>query len=591
MRRNVNNNFLWANTFINQLAALGVRYACISPGSRSTPLTYSIATNKKIKSFINIDERSSAFFALGLAKASATPVIIVTTSGTAAAEVYPAVIEAYQQRTPLIICTADRPPELLGTGANQTINQYNLYRNHIRWFRDAGLPNVKEHSLRYLQKVAVKAFRISLKTDKGPVHINFPFKKPLEPFSHTEEVNSKIINLKPISNKTNGHRENADRAELKKVKRIAEKIINLERGIIIVGPGDFNKDLFKKIFTLSSITKYPVIADGTSHLRFITSRVQSNVISFYHSFISSGNFCKKYNAELILHFGQTPTSSNLLEYLAGCNAERFQVNEFGDLHDPSKKTGIILNASGEIIAQNLVVLLSKKNFHRNKTSWLEAFKSADSIAGRTASGILNKGAVLTEPQIVSGLIKYLPAKSHLFLGNSMPIRDFDSFSGTAGKTCYLYFNRGASGIDGVVSTAAGVSAINQRVFLLVGDLSFLHDLNSLIISKNNFLPLTVILINNNGGGIFRTLPVSGLKKLQRDFFITPHNLSIAEIVKAFGIRYRRIKNKEDMKIALTMPKPKLPEVLEIQTNADQSVKFRKQLFNKIKTEVEKFFTG
>ena len=197
MKIKVNRNNLWARIFIDQLAALGVQYACISPGSRSTPLTFTLSKNRKIKSFVHIDERSSAFFALGLAKATGKPVIIVTTSGTAVAELYPAIIEAYQQRVPLIICTADRPSELIGTGANQTINQHNIFKNHIRWFRDLGLPSISETGLYHLQKIAIKAYQISLIEDRGPVHLNFPFRKPLEPFSYTDDVNKSILKIKP----------------------------------------------------------------------------------------------------------------------------------------------------------------------------------------------------------------------------------------------------------------------------------------------------------------------------------------------------------------------------------------------------------
>jgi len=189
----VNRNNFWTEVFVKQLNSAGVKYACISPGSRSTPLTFSFAKNKKIKCFVNIDERSSAFFALGLAKASKTPVAVVTTSGTAAAELYPAIIEAYQQRVPLIICTADRPPELLNTGANQTINQHNLYKNHIRWFKNVGLPSLKRLKLRRLQQTAFRDVEFSTLKDKGPVHLNFPFRKPLEPFTFTDEVDSLLV--------------------------------------------------------------------------------------------------------------------------------------------------------------------------------------------------------------------------------------------------------------------------------------------------------------------------------------------------------------------------------------------------------------
>ncbi len=189
----INRNILWARSFVNELAVLGVKYVSISPGSRNTPLTIAFANNKAIKSFIHIDERCSGFFALGLAKASNSPVAVVCTSGTATVELYPSIVEAYQQRVPLIICTADRPPELLNMGANQTINQNNIYRNHIRWFYNAGLPDPDMKSIRNIKLAANNAVFYSTIKSRGPVHLNFPFKKPFEPDSFTDEIDQKLL--------------------------------------------------------------------------------------------------------------------------------------------------------------------------------------------------------------------------------------------------------------------------------------------------------------------------------------------------------------------------------------------------------------
>ena len=193
MQIKINRNFIWSNIIVDQLAECGVKYACISPGSRSTPITYSVSLNKKIKSFVHVDERVSGFFALGLAKKSNSPVMIITTSGTATAELYPAIIEAYQNRVPLIICTADRPSYLRNTGTNQTINQENIYKNHIRFFYDTGLPKLDSTSIKKLKSTVLKAFSISDKTDRGPVHLNLPFEKPLEPDSYTDSIEENIL--------------------------------------------------------------------------------------------------------------------------------------------------------------------------------------------------------------------------------------------------------------------------------------------------------------------------------------------------------------------------------------------------------------
>ena len=589
MKTKVNRNFIWANTFVSQLAALGVKYACISPGSRSTPLTYSLAINKKIKCFVNIDERSSAFFALGLAKASNIPVVIVTTSGTATAELYPAIIEAYQQRTPLIICTADRPPELIGTGANQTINQYNLYRNHIRWFRDVGLPSAKEHSLRYLQRVAFKSYKIS-SSDKGPVHINFPLKKPLEPFSFDDEADEKLFSLKPL-------RElKKDFSKIKiekdrKVNRVAELMMHFEKGLIVAGPMEYNAEAAKNIKDLASVIKYPILADGVSHLRFKVSKSEKNLITNYHSFLSSNKFCKKYKPDFILHFGGTPTSANLINYLADCNAERFQVNEYGDLNDPSRKTKMILNYPASPFTEAINDLLSKEKFERKQSKWIEAFTKADIISENVKSNLFKLNKKLNEPQTIRELVKTLSSKTNLFVGNSLPIRDFDCFSGTSSKSFNIYFNRGASGIDGIVSTALGVASIKKPTILLIGDLSFLHDLNSLLIAKKNKIPLMIVVINNNGGGIFQTLPISKKKKLLKEYFVSPQNLKLNDIVKAFGVKYKLIKNKNQLKMAVNNLELNSPIVLEIKTNANESAKMRKKIFSDVKAEIDKQLTG
>jgi 2-succinyl-5-enolpyruvyl-6-hydroxy-3-cyclohexene-1-carboxylate synthase len=589
MKIKVNSNFTWADTFVKQLTSLGVKYACISPGSRSTPLTYSLAVNKNIKCFVNIDERSSAFFALGLAKVIGIPTIIVTTSGTATAEVYPAIVEAYQQRIPLLICTADRPAVLVGTGANQTINQYNLYRNHIRWFRDVGLPSAKENSLHYLQKVAFKAFKISI-VDKGPVHINFPFAKPLEPFSYDNMIDEELLKIKPLCN-AKKETLNGKLVKDRRIHKIAEIIMQYEKGLIIAGPMEYDEKAIKIIKVLSEISKYPILADGVSHFRLKVSKSAKNIISNYHSFLSSSTFCKKYKPGFILHFGGTPTSTNLLNYLADCDAERYQVNEFGDLNDPSRNTKLILNYPAVLYAETLVDLLDKGNFSRKKSNWFASFAKAEKISEKVSSDFLAGNKKLSEPKIIFELIKLLQSKTNLFIGNSLPIRDFDYFSGTSSKLFYLFFNRGASGIDGIVSTALGIAAIKKPTVLIAGDLSILHDLNSLIVAKKNNIPLIIIVINNNGGGIFQTLPISEKKKLLKEYFITPHNLNIAKVVEAFGIKYKSIKNINELKNALNNLKIKAPTILEIQTNANESAKLRKKIFKEVKTEIDKQLTG
>ena len=245
MQIKINRNYIWSNILVDQLAECGVKYACISPGSRSTPLTYSISQNIKIKTFVQVDERSSGFFALGLAKKSNSPVIVITTSGTATAELYPAIIEAYQSRVPLIVCTADRPSYLRNTGANQTINQDNIYKNHIRFFYDTGLPDLTLKSIKKFKGLLIKAFDIANRTDKGPVHFNLPFEKPLEPDSFTDTIEEKLLLetlAEEYSVKNKCKTNNQTRVN---INALVSALRKSDFGLITIGAGNFDQSFFR----------------------------------------------------------------------------------------------------------------------------------------------------------------------------------------------------------------------------------------------------------------------------------------------------------------------------------------------------------
>ncbi|MGB5289713.1 MAG: 2-succinyl-5-enolpyruvyl-6-hydroxy-3-cyclohexene-1-carboxylic-acid synthase [Ignavibacteriaceae bacterium] len=591
MKIKVNRNNLWTRIFIDQLAALGVQNACISPGSRSTPLAYILSRNKKIRSFVHFDERSSAFFALGLAKVTGKPVLVVTTSGTAVAELYPAIIEAYQQRTPLIICTADRPAELIGTGANQTINQHNIFKNHIRWFRDLGLPSISDVGFHYLQKIAIKAYRISLAEDKGPVHLNFPFSKPLEPFSFTDKVGKKIVRFK--SQKLTKQNFLPPFSRLDKnnhFKKVVKDIIDSEKGIIIVGPMEYDVQLPKKIKELSTFLKYPVFADGISQLRFNVTKNEQLIISNFNSILTSTKFISKQNTDIILQFGRTPTSSTLETFLEETNANRYLVDTYGDNHDPARNAKSIFTIEPKLFCQVLLSHLKEENFKRNKSSWLKHFIQAEELSERIKTKIIDHGKFPNEPSIIHEVIKLIPTGSNLVIGNSLPVRDLDNFSNKTLKRIKIYFNRGASGIDGITSTALGIASKKKQTFLITGDLSFLHDLNALAIASNNSIPITMIVINNNGGGIFESLPIANKVKHFEKFFIAPHNLELGDIVKSFGINHQLIKTRRGLQRQLKNSLNKnLPSVLEIKTDAVKSVELRKKIFNDVKKNLEKEF--
>jgi 2-succinyl-5-enolpyruvyl-6-hydroxy-3-cyclohexene-1-carboxylate synthase len=592
MKIKVNRNILWAKIFIDQLAALGVKYACISPGFRSTPLTYVLSKNRKIKSFINIDERSSAFFALGLARATKQPVMIVTTSGTAVAELYPAIIEAYQQRTPLIICTADRPPELIGTGANQTINQHNIFKNHIRWFRDLGLPSISETGFHHLQKIAIEAYRISLFEDKNPVHLNFPFRKPLEPSAFTDEVNSSIVKIRSLKySKHKSSEINNSYHTDKLIRRVTEEIINTPKGIILVGPMDNEPEVIRAIKKLSALINYPVFADGLSQMRFGAGKKDIDIISNFNSILKSENFVREHEPDVIIQFGRTPTSSVLESFLKETNANRYLINKYGDKFDPARNAKAILSFEPAAFCDQLISSINAKKFSKKNSDWMRDFNKAEVISESIKNRIIGNAKFPNEPVIITEILNRIPAGSNIFIGNSLPVRELDNFVSSTSKQLTIHFNRGASGIDGITSTALGISSAKKPTVLITGDLSFLHDLNALAIAVKYSIPLSIFVINNNGGGIFETLPIADKSERFKEYFITPHNLNFSEITEAFGIDYKLIRQKSNLQTFLkNISNRKTPIVFEVKTNAVKSVELRNKYFNDVRKKLNKEFS-
>jgi 2-succinyl-5-enolpyruvyl-6-hydroxy-3-cyclohexene-1-carboxylate synthase len=582
MKLSVNRNIVWCDLFVNRLSQLGVRYASISPGSRSTSLTLAFASNKLINLFPIVDERSSAFFALGLAKKTNTPVAIVTTSGTAVAELYPAIIEAYYQRVPLIICTADRPHLLRNRGANQTINQRNIYKNHIRYFVDAGLPDINKLST--VKKIAEDAVRYSCLADKGPVHINFPFEKPFEPKSYTdimevEDIEKTFVNssfeLAPINRSKINY------------KSIAKKFADAERGLIIVGINNYRKDFAKQITHFSKKFGYPIYVDGSSSYRF-GKHLKENLIENLTSLIRAKDFQKYFDPEIIIQFGGAPTSNVLLEFFKRSRAEKILVNEFGDKNDPSLSAKTILKDDPAEFIENIIQ--ADKNNGNRVSRWLSDYYVMNNIAEQLKNQFIKKIKFPFEARIVTELIESLPDKSNLMISNSLPIRDTDFFATSSSKQLNIFANRGASGIDGINSTALGIAkASKEKSYLLIGDLAFYHDLNGLHNAIKFNIPLTVILINNGGGGIFESLPISEYKDQFRENFFTPLNIDFKKLVEAYGGDYHKIKSWKNLKerVILSSRNKKLT-VLEIQTDAKESKLLRQKYWNAVSIRIVKF---
>ncbi|MCC6255934.1 MAG: 2-succinyl-5-enolpyruvyl-6-hydroxy-3-cyclohexene-1-carboxylic-acid synthase [Ignavibacteriaceae bacterium] len=581
----INRNGFWANIFFDQLAECGVKYACISPGSRSTPLTYALSQNLKIKSYVIIDERTSGFFALGIAKKTNSPVIVVTTSGTAAAELYPAIIEAYQNRVPLIICTADRPAYLRNSGANQTINQDHLYNNHVRFFYDTALPIIDLKKIKQLKTTAKNVFDICSFKNIGPVHINFPFEKPLEPNSFTDEIEEKIL-LESLADEYDDQQTkvevNDNQQPVKIISNFLKKQID---GLITVGSGNFSHSFYDSLEKLSVKFSLPVFADTSSSFRFKANPL-SNLISNYDALLRSESFIKIFKPKFVLHFGRPLTSPKLEEYFSISKPKGFTINKFGDQLDPSRKFKII-KSSEEVF---LTTLNAVDHINENLLQGLNNLKYLDNQIEKIKSNSFSISKRINETGILLNLIDSIPPDSNLMIGNSIPIRDLDFIASAVNKNINVYQNRGASGIDGVTSTALGICAQSKNpTYLVIGDLSFYYDINSLLIAKQYNIPLITILINNNGGAIFKFLPIAEHKNVFNKYFLTPTNLSFKKLADAFDIDFKELKSQQDILNHIKVSSVRKKSVIfEIKTNSEYSLSLRKKYWKKINKLVENF---
>ena len=572
MKKSINRNFFWTNLLVSQLGKFGIKHVCISPGSRSTPLTLAFAQNKKFKKYVHVDERSSGFFALGIAKETKLPVVLVTSSGTAVAELFPAIIEAEIQRIPLIICTSDRPAFLRNTGANQTINQENIYSNHIKYFWDFGLPVLSAKKIHSFTKKISFGIKIAINENPGPVHFNFPFKKPLEPSSTTDKISFRVSDFLKSPNSLNDF-SNVQNSVVEKLISFVNKS---QKPLIHLAWGVFDTSFYKSLSRFSKNCKVPILVDGTSELRFFP--VNNKLIITNHSaFIEN----LKIQPDLILQFGNAPTSQKMLNFFESTNSKRFQINQFGDIKDPSKKKGELVKTDPHLLLEKL-----NKDIAAHFSDWSNYFLGIDTLCEIQKDKIVSKSHFGLEPRIITEILQFIPEKSNIFISNSMPIRDFDYFASKNKNGFKIFTNRGASGIDGIISSASGIaSQSNNLTFLIIGDLAFYHNISALSTLKELKISLKIILINNNGGGIFNSLPVVTEKNFDK-YFMTSQNLKFNKIVKAFDGNYYYPKSWNSFNNSLIKTKYDTDfSVIEVKTDAKKSVELRKKYWAEIKHQI------
>ncbi len=539
-------NLFWSATAAELFAQWGVRNVCISPGSRNTPLILGFTRHPELDCSSHIDERSAAFFALGISRSSRIPAVLICTSGTAGANYYPAVMEASQSRTPLIVLTADRPARLVGTGANQTTRQDELFGCHVRHTCDMGLP---EYGQSHLTLLLLRAWRFAMGIDPsgrkinppGPVHLNFPFEEPL----YDQNMNMQGIctlaanGLKKISDLWQYETQPgpAGSGPTLELQTVIGRIKNKKDGLIVCGKDDLTEHR-ESILKLGRHLQWPVLADPLSGLRYSSQPHPEWLIAGYDLFAETLDV----KPDQVIRFGSKPVSKQLNRFLDRYQTQTILVDPVGRFNDDCPT--VVSTAVDEFCDAACRLLPSGKTGEQCKR-WMRS--EADTIA--LADHFCRENPEF-EGAWIRRIVNAVPDGSRVFVSNSMPVRDLDCWGGKVSRKFSIMANRGISGIDGIVSTALGMShnySGSSAHFLITGDLAFIHDVGGLAQQQRLPSALTIIVLNNQGGGIFNFLPVSQTEEsLYQTYWETRHAYRLDSISNAFGCKYVKVDENADL---------------------------------------------
>lgn len=539
--------------------------ACTSPGSRSTPIVLSLARTPGLRAWSHVDERVAGFFALGLAKRSGRPVAIACTSGTAAAELLPAVIEAAEARVPLIVLTADRPPELRDVGAGQAIDQIKLYGDAAKWFVEVGTHEATPERIRWMRALACRACWTALDGRPGPVHLNFPLREPL--------VLDGPLPEDPAPGRADGrpwiaHPVVPPPAELPRLP-----IAPSPRTVVVAGRDERDPALGEGIAAFAAAARYPLLADPLSG-----ARRGPAAIAHYDALLRDAGLAAELRPALVLRIGDLPTSKPLRTWLAGLDGvEQVVLDAEGAWHDPA---GVV---TARIAANPRATLAALVPEHRDagEPAWLDRWRDADRAAAGAIAATL--GDELSEPRVAAELVDALPAEATLFVASSMPIRDVETFAAARDGGPRVLSNRGANGIDGTVAAALGAAAAGEGpVVLHIGDVALAYDLGALLSARRLGLALTIVLVNNDGGGIFHFLPVAGEQDAFEQHVATPHGLDFAQAATLYGARYAAVADVASLRAELTAAlDARGVSILEVRTEREANVALHRRVWDAV----------
>jgi 2-succinyl-5-enolpyruvyl-6-hydroxy-3-cyclohexene-1-carboxylate synthase len=577
-----NTNELWASVLTQTLQHLGLKTAVICPGSRSTPLAVAFAQQAPEVDVISIlDERSAAFFALGRAKATGLPSAIVCTSGTAGANFYPAVIEAKQTRVPLLLLTADRPPELRDCHSGQTIDQLKLYGSYPNWQTELAVPVVDMGMLGYLRQTMVYAWERSLYPVAGPVHLNIPFRDPLAPIP---DANVKTQNFASLQSQFHPEEFFANVTKFSSTPHLPitpslplDDWQNSERGIIIAGvtQPQQRQEYCQAIAQLAQTLQFPVLAEGLSPVRN-HANINPHIISTYDLILRNQQLAKQLTPEIVIQIGEMPTSPVLRNWLKTTAARHWVIDSSNQNLDPLHGRTIHLRVNIEQLAEVFNSFPVSPRPPISASSYLQLWSQLEAQVRTTIDHNFKKIDDLLESKIAWLLSQTLPPETPLFIANSMPVRDVEYFWQPNQSGIQPFFNRGANGIDGTLSTALGIAHRHQSSVMLTGDLALLHDTNGFLI-RNKFVGhLTIILVNNNGGGIFEMLPIAKFEPPFEEFFATPQDIDFAQLCATYSVEYELITSWEQLQTKLNPLPTSGIRMLELRTNRKLDAKWRQE---------------
>ena len=572
---------------VDEFYQLGVRHAVFSPGSRSTTMAMLFKEHEGFETYMNIDERSASFMALGIAKAHKEPTVLVCTSGSAVAHYLPAILEAQYTGIPLIVLSADRPHTLLHVGAPQTVDQHKIFGTAVNYFEELAVPQ-ESHYYTYPRQVARKSYMKAMDTKKGPVHINVPLFEPLVPElsrNHFEAGRSSFKVVKPNYGSVFDCRHENDLTHINNAVDIAHgndgtnEINDLfkryERILILAGP-QIDIDEAETIRSFGAALQAPILADPLSNVRGCgTSKV---VISTYDALLAGQVLWNELKPDCVIQFGQIVVSKRVQQMIASwTDVEYIEVNPTMDSMNPTGKTTMHVQASIDIFTH----LYGKNN---NSDKYLKLWQRLEQEGKKQLSTAIDEPHCF-EGRTIRELQKQIPEDGQIFVANSMTIRDFDYFWFSGESKAVLYGNRGVNGIDGTISTALGLAANGKPTYLVTGDLSLFHDLNGLAVAKTHNLNLIIILHNNDGGGIFEYLPQKGTKHFDY-LFSTSQGLDYSGAAKLYGCGYTKISSPNELSSVLANVSQETGvHIIEIPTNREYSRELHKK-YTKVSVDME-----